>query len=131
MNEPNEVKDWEKRFDELCDKSHWKPTQGHTDGFLREGTEEGGGDSLDTDNVKHFIRGLLSLSHQSGVEEALDSQEFKLMLLKAENVGVIKGVEEGKKMVLNEIEHVQRKLLDGFSHPKDCPTCAKFLPVKQ
>jgi len=30
---------------------------------------------------------------------------------------------EAKEELRNEIEHDQRKLLDGFSHPKNCKMC--------
>ena len=30
---------------------------------------------------------------------------------------------EGRKSVLDEIKHDQRKMLDGFSHPKSCEQC--------
>lgn len=36
-----------------------------------------------------------------------------------------KGAEWGREEVLNEITHDQVKLLDGFSHPKDCGFCAR------
>lgn len=31
--------------------------------------------------------------------------------------------EEGRKEVLDEIKHEQKKLRDGFSHPADCVQC--------
>ena len=35
------------------------------------------------------------------------------------------GVQVGRNQILEEWNHSQRKLLDGFNHPKDCAFCAK------
>lgn len=32
--------------------------------------------------------------------------------------------QRGREDLQKEIAHEQRKLLDGFAHPKDCPQCS-------
>lgn len=39
-----------------------------------------------------------------------------------------KSYQEGQESIIKEIEHDQRKFLDGFSHPKDCEICHSLLP---
>lgn len=35
------------------------------------------------------------------------------------------GFDAGKQDVIEELQHEQKKLLDGFSHPKYCEICLK------
>lgn len=39
------------------------------------------------------------------------------------DAGFQEGLQKGREEVLEEINHEQRKLLDGFAHPKDCKFC--------
>lgn len=54
------------------------------------------------EDVKQFIHSLL-------LEEANKNRQL--------------AYETGRKEVLDEIRHEQNKLIDGFSHPKDCKMC--------
>jgi hypothetical protein len=37
--------------------------------------------------------------------------------------------QSGRQSVIDEIKHDQQKLLDGFSHPKDCEECGKLKAI--
>lgn len=53
-------------------------------------------------------------------------QSVRAFLLSTFDAGRASGIEEVKE----EINHENRKLLDGFSHPKDCRMC-KAHPLLQ
>ena len=36
------------------------------------------------------------------------------------------GIQEGRNQILEEWNHDQRKLLDGFNHTKDCEYCNRM-----
>jgi len=38
---------------------------------------------------------------------------------------LIESYQAGRQSVIDEMKHDQKKLLDGFSHPKDCEECKK------
>lgn len=45
-------------------------------------------------------------------------------LLAIENVRAL-GIREGRNQILEEWNHDQKKMIDGFSHPKDCEMCLR------
>ena len=69
---------------------------------------------MNTDPIEEMMR---------KIEDLVDHDAPMWRIEEIITTALSKAKEQGRQEVLDEIEHEQRKLLDGFAHTADCPFC--------
>jgi hypothetical protein len=77
-------------------------------------------------NMSYKVK--LDLPHLAKGVAYLADPDTRDMVEKACLVALTYAFQEGGEHVLAKIDHDQRKLLDGFGHPKECEDCKKIIP---
>lgn len=69
----------------------------------------------------------MTTKDQDKIEELIDKHGFfeTGALKSALQEAITFGREQGRRELLEELNHEEKKFIDGFSHPRDCELCKK------